>query len=245
MDVLRLSLQLERGGDIVIADQPTREYYTVSEEEALAQALANRPELAAQRSTLKIDDLQRKVAKNRIMPDLTLNANVGLGGFDPRFNGSLERTVNGDFPTWGVGLQFSYPIGNRVAENDYIKSRLTLEQAQTQLQSLEAGIANDVRSALRVLQSSYKQLDVTARGRAFAEERLRAFEKKNAVGLATTKDVFDVENDLVTAKGNQIQAVVDYNNAITGLWRVTGVILDRQGIKLSENQADPLYQKAK
>ncbi|HEY5513917.1 MAG TPA: TolC family protein [Geomonas sp.] len=246
MDVLRLSLQLEdRTSDIVVADQPTRDNYVVSEPEALAQALANRPELAAQRVTLKIDELQRKVAKNRTLPDLTLNANLGLSGFDPHYNRSLEKTASVDYPAWGIGVQLSYPIGNRVAENDYIKSRLALEQAQTQLQSLEAGIGNDVRAAIRLLRTSFKQLDVTARGRAFAEERLRAFQKKNAVGLATTKDVFDVENDLVTAKGNQIQALVDYNNAITGFWRVTGGILDRQGIKLSERQADPLYDRAK
>ena len=245
MDVLRLSLQLERSRDIVTVDPPSTEYYSEPEGEALAKALASRPELAAQRVTLKIDDLLRKVARNRTLPDLSVTANLGLDGFDPRFAGAYERTVKGDYPAWGIGLQFNYPIGNRAAENDYIKSRLTLEQAQAQLLSLESGVANDVRAALRLLQTSYKQIEVTARGRAYAEERLRAFEKKNAVGLATTKDVFDVENDLVTAKGNQIQALVDYNNAITALWHVTGELLDRQGIKLSERQADPLYEKAK
>ena len=54
-----------------------------------------------------------------------------------------------------------------------------------------------------------------------------------------------MENDLVTAKGNQIQALVDYNNAITGLWHVTGELLERQGIRLSAGQADSLYQGAK
>jgi outer membrane protein len=245
MDVLRLSLQLDRGSDILIVDQPTTEYLSVPEPEALVKALANRPELAAQRVNLKIDDLLRRAARNRTLPDLSINANVGLDGFDPRLTGAYERTAKADYPAWGIGLQFSYPIGNRAAENDYIKSKLTLEQAQTQLQSLESGITNDVRSAIRLLQTSYRQIDVTARGRAYAEERLRAFQKKNAVGLATTKDVFDVENDLVTAKGNQIQALVDYNNAITGVWRVTGELLERQGIKLSERQADPLYQGAK
>ena len=245
MDVLRLSLQLDPSRDIVIVDEPTRESYSVVEEEALAQAFANRPELAAQRAQLKISDLQQKVAKNRTLPDLTVNANLGFGGFASRFNRVIEKTASAGDPNWGVGVQFSYPLGNRAAENDYIKSRLVLEQAQTQLQSLESGIAKDVKAAIRLLVTSYKQIDVTSRGRAYAEDRLRSFEKRNAVGLATTKDVFDVENDLVTAKGNQIQAVVDYNNAITRLWRVTGSILERQGIKVTERQADPLYERAK
>ena len=245
MDVLRLSLQLGSGGDIVIVDQPTLESYPVVESEALALAFKNRSEIAAQRMTVRIDDLQQRVARNRTLPDLSLNGNVGTGGFDSRFAMGLQKTATVSEPNWGIGLQLNYPIGNDAAENDYIKSRLTLEQARIQLSSVESGIANDVKAAIRLLASSYKQIEVTARGRAYAEDRLRAFQKRNAVGLATTKDVFDVENDLVTAKGNQIQAVVDYNNAITQLWRTTGEILERQGIKVTENQADPLYQRSK
>lgn len=245
MDVLRQELQLDPNRDIVIVDQPTRENYPVVEEQALSQAIASRPELAAQRTTIQVNDLQRKVARNRTLPDLSLNASVGTAGFAPSFFRSFEKSLKAEDPVWGVGLQFSYPLGNRAAENDFIKSKLTLEQSQTQLLSLESGVVKDVKAAIRLLGSSYKQLDVTSRGRAYAAERLRAFRKRNEVGLATTKDVFDVENDLVTAEGNQIQAVVDYNNAITQLWRVTGVILDRQGIRISETQADPLYEAAK
>jgi len=245
MDVLRVTLQLDPGRDIVIVDEPTRESYAVAEDQALALALKNRPELAAQRVAVRADELQERVARNRTLPDLALDAYLGTTGFDPRYGRGLEKAAVADAPNWGIGLQLSYPLGNRVAKNDYIKSRLVLEQAQTQLQSLEAQVVRDVRAAIRLLASSYKQLDVTSRGRIYAEDRFRAFQKRNAVGLATSKDVFDVENDLVTAKGNQIQALVDYNNAITQLWRVTGEILDRQGITVSQRQADPLYDRAK
>ena len=132
---------------------------------------------------------------------------------------------------------------NRAAENDYIKSKLKVGQTQTQVRSLEDTVTVDVRNAIRALQSSYKQLDVTARGSAYAEQRLQAYIKKNKVGLATSKDVLDVENDLVTAKGNQIQAVTDYNNSITALWKASGELLDREDIKVSEKDADSLYEK--
>jgi len=53
--------------------------------------------------------------------------------------------------------------------------------------------------------------------------------------------VFDVENDLVAAKSNQILAVVNYDNAITNLWKVTGELLEREGIRIVEGDADKLY----
>ena len=243
MDVLRLTLQLDPGAEIILADLPSRDAYPVNEEAALTLALQTRPELAAQRTAIKITDLQQRVAKNQTLPDLLLNASVGVGGEDRRFLRGLEKSASAEDPTWGVGVQISYPLGNRAAENTYIRSRLAKEQAQTQLQSLEAAVARDVKAAIRLVEANYKQIEVTSRGRAYAEERLRSFEKRLAVGLATTKDVFDVEEDLVTAKANEIQALVDYNNSITQLWRVTGEILEREGIRIAENHADPLYQK--
>lgn len=245
MDVLRVELQLDPAAEIVIADEPYRGSYSVAEDQALADALENRPELATQRDLITINDLQQRVARNQTLPDLTLNASVGAGGFDDRFLGGLEKTAKVDEPSWGVGVQLTYPLGNRAAENDYTRKKLSLEQARTQLQSLESGVSKDVKAAIRLVAASYKQLEVTARGRAYAEDRLRAFQKRHDVGLATTKDVFDVENDLVSAKGNQIQALVDYNNSITQLWRVTGEILDQEGISVTDSQADPLYEKMK
>lgn len=245
MDVLRVELQLPPTAEILLADRPYRGNYNVSEQQALGEALENRPELATQRDVIRINDLQQRVAKNQTLPDLTLNASVGTGGFDRRFLSGLEKTATVDEPSWGVGLQFSFPLGNRAAENDYIRKRLALEQAQTQLQSLESGVVRDVKAAIRLVAASYIQLEVTARGTAYAEDRLRAFQKRHDVGLATTKDVFDVENDLVTAKGNQIQAVVDYNNSITQLWRVTGEILEQEGVSVADSDADHLYEKMK
>ena len=53
--------------------------------------------------------------------------------------------------------------------------------------------------------------------------------------------MLDVENDLATAKNNQITAVVNYDNAITRLWLVTGELLEREGVRMVEGDADKLY----
>jgi len=245
MDVIRYELQLTEAGDIVTADLPERGAYPISEGEELKRAVAARPELLAQRVTVQANDLQRRVAHNRVLPDLNLNASAGVAGLDEHLSRELGNMASAQHPAWSVGLQFNYPLGNRAAENDYIRSKLILEQSQAQLKAQESSIENEVKAAIRAVRTSYKQIDVTDRGRAYAEERLRSFIKKNAVGLATTKDVFDVENDLVAAKGNQIQALADYNNAITALWLATGEILERQGIRVTAQDADALYQKNK
>ncbi|GLI38900.1 TolC family protein [Geobacter hydrogenophilus] len=242
-DVLRVLLQLPGREEIVPVDMPTKEPFAVNEKEMVKRALDNRSEIREQLAALKSRELEMRVAHNRTLPDLNLSASAALTGLDAHYNRDMEKIGSADYPVWGVGLQFAYPLGNNAAENDYIRSKLRLEQAKTQVRSLEANVENDVKAAIRGVESGYKQIDVTERGRAFAEERLRSFIKKNEVGLATTKDVLDVENDLAAAKINQINALVGYTDAITQLWRTTGEILDRTGVQLSDTEGDSLYER--
>jgi outer membrane protein TolC len=239
LDLLRLLLQIDPQVDLQITDSPVREPYQVVDEDAIKRAFT-RPDLREQRRNLELNELQTRVFNNKLKPDLSLNASASLNAVDPGYPRNLEKIGTFDNPGWSIGLIFSYPLGNNAAENDYRKSRLKVNQTALQIQSLEQNVANGVRAALRTISSGYKQIEVSDRGVAFAEERLRAFVRKNQVGLATMKDVLDVENDLVAAKNNQISALVSYNNAITALWLSTGELLERQGIRLDESEVDRL-----
>ncbi len=241
VDVLRLLLQLNDATDIIPVDNPFKDDYPVDEALAIKYALASRPELKVQRVTLKTNELQARVARSQTLPQLDFTASAALTGLDRAYKRDLDYVGSGHYPVWTAALQLTYPIGNDAAENDYIKSKLKVEQSRTQVRSLEESIGKDVRTAVRAVSSGYKQLDVTARGRAYAEEVLQAFIKKQKVGLATTKDVLDVLNNLVTAQGNEIQAVTDYNNAIVALWKATGELLEKEGISLGEKDANTLY----
>lgn len=241
-DVLRLLLQIPTRDEIVPVDLPSKTPLAVREEELIRRALDIRPELSEQRVNLRTNELEARVNRNRTLPDLNLTASAAVTGLDRRYNRDLEKVGGADFPVWSVGLTFEYPLGNDAAENDFIRSRLRVDQTKTQIRSLEASVENEVKIAVRGVDTSFKQIDVTDRGKAFAEERLRSFIRRNEVGLATTRDVLDVENELAVARSNQTAALVGYNNAITELWRSTGDILDQVGVKVSDKEGDALYE---
>ncbi len=244
LDVLRLLLQLEKGLDIITTDTPSREARYVSEENALSLAL-NRPDILEQKKNLELAEFQTRVSQNKLEPDLSLNTSAGLNGVDRNREHDPSGIGNLDHFGWSVGLVFTYPLGNKAAENDYIKNRLKTEQTRLKIKSLEENIANEVRAAIRGIQSGLKQIEVTDRGVEFADQRLHSFIRKNEVGLATTKEVLDVETDLVTAKSNQIAAMVFYADALTRFWQVTGELPDRQGIQVDETEVDRLYKSVK
>ena len=244
VDTVSFLLQINGSVDLTPVDVPSKDSYQADEASEVELALLSRPELKDLKISLKSAELQARVADNRVKPDLSFSANAAFTGLAKDNNRNLERVASGDYPVWSLGFTFDYPLGNSAAENEAVKSRLKVEQIRTQLRSLSDSVTNEVRSALRGVAANYKQLEVADRGRAFAEERLKSFSKRSEVGLATIKDVLDVENDLVTAKNNQIRALVDYNNAITKLWQNTGQLLDKQSIRIDEKQGDALYKEA-
>jgi len=244
VDVLQVLLQSGSRTDIIISDLPRREPYQVNQDEAIKRALT-RPDIKEQKRNLDISELQTRVFNNNIKPDLSLNLSSSLVGLDRGYFKNLENMGSLDNPAWSVGFAFNYPLGNNAAINNYRRSRLKSAQTVLQIRILEENATNEVLSAIRAISSGYKLIEVADRGRAFAEERLRAFIRKNEVGLATTKDVLDVENDLANAKNNQITAVVTYDNAITHLQQVTGELLEREGIRVVEGDADKLYSNTR
>ena len=240
IDALRLLLQLNSGGGIVPSDRPRQGAYRFDQDAAMEHALS-RPDIKELKRTLDVGELQARVLGNNIRPDLTLNLTGSLVGQDHSYGRDLERIARIDYPAWGVGFTFTYPLGNNAAENDYRKIRLKNAQTALQIRSLEQSAMNDVKNSIRLIASSYKQLEVAERSRTFAEERLRAFMRRNEAGLVSTKDVLEVEADLVMAKNNQITAAVAYDNAITRHWQVTGELLEREQIRFVEGDADKLY----
>jgi len=245
LDVLRLLLQLDTGIDITTTDAPSHEIQDISEQDAVSRALT-RSDILEQKKNLELAEFQTRISQNKLEPDLSLNTSAGLNGID-RTRGSHNPSGISDLDNfgWSVGLVFTYPLGNKAAENDYIKSRLKTEQTRLKIKSLEETIANEVRAALRGIHSGFKQIEVTDRGVEFADKRLHSFIRKNEAGLATTKEVLDVEADLATARNNQIAALVFYADALTRFWQVTGELLDRQGVHVDETEADRLYKAVK
>ncbi|MGA8753038.1 TolC family protein, partial [Candidatus Deferrimicrobium sp.] len=107
--------------------------------------------------------------------------------------------------------------------------------ARTQLAAAEESATLDVRTALRSLASSREQITVTEQGVKAAEVLIDSYLKRQQLGLATTKDVLDVSASLTQARESYNAARADYQISFTNLWKATGELLDRQGIRRNGN----------
>jgi len=242
-DQLLVALNLPPGTIVEDSGTPPPVALDVRETDALRLAMARRPDMIRARIAVRTAEFNERVNRNLALPSLALQGSAGVTGLDPDYFDAVGDLGEAKYPAWSVGLSFSIPIGNRSARADLAASRLKASQARTQLVATEETVGLQIRAALRALESQREQIDVTAQGVSTAETQLASYLKRQQLGLATTKDVLDVEAGLTQAKEFHSAARADYYSALTDLWKATGELLDREGFP--PGSIGPLTSKRK
>ncbi len=242
-DALRSTIQFPPGTELVPAESFPMEPVEHTEESAMAVALKNRPDLLSARVNLKTQEFDIRIARNGTLPSVGLTGSAGLEAMRSAYSDALSDVSSAKHPFWSVGVSFAYPLGNDAAEAQLSASRLRARQAETQVRSLEESILLDVRAALRALETNRNAVDAAQKGVSFGEARLESFVKRQKVGLAVTKDILQAQSDLTSARQTLTGARADYQNAVTQLWKSTGELIERHGIRIDDKTIDNLAWK--
>jgi outer membrane protein len=240
-NLLRYYIGMEEKRELAPTDPPLKIEPEGNEDQAVTKALDLRPDIRQLRSSLESVRLQEKVAKNQLLPDLSVVAGGGVSGSSGPPSENLKQMGNGN-GWWTAGVQLSYPIGNTAAENDYRRAKIRTEQVETQIRALSWKIRNEIEADMRGLISARLQIQIADKSREYAEQRLEEYRKNLSAGKSTTQDVLNAETDLSVARNSQIEAVESYSYAVTRLWHDTGELLDRQDVRIDVSRASELMR---
>jgi len=203
-------------------------------DQAVTNALRDRADLTRARKDIETSQTSLKFAGNQRLPDIRLNASYqasGLGGTQVIRAGTFPGTIVGsgavtdfgsvlsqllgrDYPTWGVGVSVSYPIGKSAEEANLARARLENTQAQERLKGAEARVIQQVRDAGWKIDMNARRIQTTRTARELAEQRLDAEQKRLDVGLSTNFLVIQAQRDLAQAKTNELSALLAYDLAL-------------------------------
>jgi outer membrane protein TolC len=102
-----------------------------------------------------------------------------------------------------------------------------------------------VESAIANLHAFTKQVEATRKATFYAEQSLHDEEVQFRVGMATTHDLLQYQEELVTAQGNEVQADVGLENARLGLWHSEGTLMNVFNIEfqVQNPHLEPWYTK--
>jgi outer membrane protein TolC len=172
---------------------------------------------------------------NQLFPQLDVLGGYGYGGGGlgiSEYSQVFNQIARREQPGWSVGGMLSYPIGNTGARATYKKSKLVMEQYVLSLKNLEQTIMVTIDNTITQAKASYQQVAATRAARAYAADALGAEQKRLENGKSTTYTVLQMQRDLTTARGNEIQALVNYNKLLAQLSLDEGTTLQRLGINL-------------
>jgi outer membrane protein len=226
------------------SERPAFQAASVNVDATVRAALEQRTDLLQSRKTLETNDVTIRFLRNQTLPDVSAVVDYGLSGtggsqflrgagFPGPIIGESTRTfgsVVGDiftnaFPTWTIGLNVSYPLGQSTQEANLARARLQYNQAQTQIRNQELQVVAQIRTAARQVATNEQRVQTTRVSRELAERRLDAEQRKFTAGTSTSFVVFQVQRDLAQARNNELRAILDFNRSLIDLETVQQVPL--------------------
>ena len=200
-----------------------------------SKGLTERPDLLQAKLDIQRQGVTLKYTYNQLFPQLDVVGGYGRGAGGAgisEYSQAFSQIAQGTQPSHYYGAQLTFPVGNTGARANYRKSKLTMEQYMLNLKKLEQTIMIMIDNDITQAQSSYQQVAATRAAREYAAAALEAEQKKLENGKSTTYTVLQMQRDLTTTRGNEIQALAAYNKALAQLSLDEGTTLERLGINL-------------
>jgi len=206
---------------------------TLNLQESWMKGLTSRPDLLQARVNVAKFGTAIRFQKNQLFPRFDVVGTAGYNAFTDEGPGAVvDQWTDRSAPFTSIGAEFSIPLGNRTARNNYKSTKHQEAQAKLQLKKLEQNILVEIDNAIEVVRSSLERIRSTREARVFAEAALDAEQKKLENGKSTGFEVLRLQRDLTTARSMEIRALADYNIAVTELAYREGATLERHELSL-------------
>lgn len=187
---------------------------------AVRVALVSRLDLYNVRD--QFEDAARKIdiAKNQLLPDLTLVLDASASA--PRGRGLPELDLQN--ANWSAGFDVNLPLDRKSERNAYRASLVNYERARRKLELAVDQIKLEVNDNWRSLETAKRNYDSSVIGVRVNQERVDEQNLLAEYGRATTIDQVDAQNALTASLNAQTSALVNHTINRLKFWRDLGIL---------------------
>lgn len=202
--------------------------------EARATAMQNRPEIPIAEGNMKSQADVMPFMRNALLPNVNVFALVTSAGLYNIYSTAMGDLVQFKYPEVAFGVTISFPVRNRQAQADEIRSRLEFKQAADTLVRSKSQVEVDVENAVIGLKQARAQVAAARETVRLEQAKLRAEQIKLNFGLSTSYNVILVQRDLFSSELAEVQARDAFAKAGVALGQATGSTLDVNHVTLDE-----------
>jgi outer membrane protein len=201
---------------------------------ALATAMLHNPAMQEAQLRIKIAQINVEVAQNQRMPRLDLIGSAraqGLAGTSAEAHDQLEDQK---YTSFGVGLSFEYPLGNRSREAELMRRRIERRKAVAVLHSAADQVAVQVKEKARKARTTLEQVGIQKDASQAARAQLKALDESEPIREKLTPEFMLVklqaQETYAQTRRAEINALTEFNIALVELARTTGTVLQLQRV---------------
>jgi outer membrane protein TolC len=243
---------------IVPLDKPDLTLVHPNPDECVKVALEKRPDFIKTKLDLKASNIQVKYTKNKTLPRIDLVGSIGTSGLAGRptssygflgptlgkllgskpnpYSGHWDDVYDylgsGNYYNYLIGIKLEIPLENKLAKSDYAQAKLQQSQAVTQIKYKEVLIINEVRDAVREVETNIQRLATARAILKSSQETLAAEKKKYDVGMSTERNVLDFQDRLQKAMSNMALTESEYSRSLANLLKVQGILIEEKGLTM-------------
>jgi outer membrane protein TolC len=182
-------------------------------EDAIRQALDQRPDLKAAQAQVRAAERSRSAARAERLPSLSLDADYGAIGTNPsQSHGTFSVAGTLRFPIWQGGR----------AEGDIEQADAALAERKAEVEDTIGRIESDVRNAWLDLQAATAQVAVAQKNREVTQENLKLTRERFEAGVTDNVEVVQAQESVAAAGLDYISSVFAHNVAKLSLARAVG-----------------------
>lgn len=193
------------------------EYYEQS-------ALNNRAEVKKAEAGIKAREAQVDMARANLYPDFFIGAKF-TWAVAPNRDDQENPFAYDPFNTFGggpfMGMRWDLAFHRRAAELDTAQAELSRTQAQ--IEAAKLGLMLKVRNAYSGVVRAREMHDALQRALRSAKKWFRSSTLNYGIGVATTDDLIDAYKNYIGLRGEYLQGLFNYYEAIASLDREAAV----------------------
>jgi outer membrane protein len=227
-------LPLSGEAHLVPAESPRFYLVSINRAEAIATALAHRPELERARNAIAINRIRADVAGQDRLPKLDATLRYIMNGLGKSFSEGIEQQDFRERVSWNAGIEFEVPLGNRAADSTYRKRRLEYEQSLVDLDRQTIQFTQEVNTAVRAVLISRKEVESTLQAVEASSRQVRGEQRRFDLGQTTSDELLRAQETRTGAQRDYLKALLNFNLGLVSLARAEGIMLESQGIEVLE-----------
>ncbi len=217
-DAFKLSIGLPIEDLVKVSTELSYRPIAISLDKAIAEALQRRTELRSDDIGIQLSEISVREtdAQTQITGELFLS--YGIFNRRDRFRDAFQDFSNDRRATFGLNVPL-WDWGKNGAEVQ--AAQASLERDRLTRQNRVDVIKQEIRDAVRSLQSAQQRLEITRRSEELAEKSYKISLLKFENGDLSSQDLALEQNRLTQARTNSLNAIIDYKQALADLRRKT------------------------